>query len=149
SGGVRIRQDGNLFSALQAMEFASLIGSGAATLALGIPVMCNGANLAFRKEAFQQAGGYGDNNHVPTGDDVFLLRRIFSHDPRSVRFNAFPESVTETEPASTLSEFVRQRIRWASKWNLHPKPDSALLAAFVFFVHLSIAGLWLSLGLKS
>src|SRR5688572_12389412 len=82
-GGVSI-QSHSFFSTLQALEFSSLIGSGVALWAQGKPVMCNGANLAFRKEVFQQVGGYAGNEHIASGDDEFLMRKILQRYPRGI-----------------------------------------------------------------
>ncbi|MEJ0029267.1 MAG: glycosyltransferase [Bacteroidota bacterium] len=44
-GGVRIEEDDTFFSQLQALEFVSVAVTGGATLGLGFPTMCNGANF--------------------------------------------------------------------------------------------------------
>lgn len=141
-GAVRVRQDGTLFSSVQAMEFASLIGTGAATLAMGFPTMCNGANLAFRKEVFDEVGGYQDNLHIPSGDDEFLMRKVYDKYPHGIKFITDPQSIVETSAQPTLKDFFYQRIRWASKWRFHRKPGSAFLAAFVFLAHTGVCALF-------
>jgi biofilm PGA synthesis N-glycosyltransferase PgaC len=129
-GGVAIL-GGNYFSSLQSLEFASLIGSGAATMALGIPTMCNGANLAFRKDAFETVGGYEGNLHIPSGDDEFLLRKIARHFPGGIAFSGDERTVVTTAPSPTLRDFIHQRIRWAGKWRHHQSFVSKALALFV------------------
>ena len=68
-GAVKLSGGDSFFSKLQVMEFVSLAGSTAASVGLGHPVMCNGANLAFRKEVFAEVGGYEGNLSIPSGDD--------------------------------------------------------------------------------
>jgi len=138
SGGVRLIPDKSFWDRLQMMEFASLIGTSAATLGLGKPTMCNGANLAYRKGAFQEVGGYAGNEQIPSGDDEFLLRKIVERYPKGIRFNTDPFGVVETRSAQTLPEFFNQRIRWAGKWRGHGIGISALLAVYVFLFHCSI-----------
>ncbi|HEX5169195.1 MAG TPA: glycosyltransferase [Cyclobacteriaceae bacterium] len=135
-GAVRIGAGGTLWTSMQAIELASLIGSGAGTLGLGFPTMCNGANLAYRKEAFLAVGGYSGNESIPSGDDEFLMRKIHSRFPGSIRFVASAENVVETNPVSFTS-FIHQRIRWAGKWRLNSDVYTKLLALFVGFFHLS------------
>lgn len=132
SGSVKFNSCKSIFSDMQQMEFAALIGTGAATLALASPTMCNGANLAFRKKTFEQVKGYTGNEHIQSGDDEFLLRKIFKLYPNGIKFNADPESVVTTNPASSLKEFCNQRIRWASKWRGHGVSSSAGVAIFLF-----------------
>jgi biofilm PGA synthesis N-glycosyltransferase PgaC len=129
-GGVAIT-GGDYFSSLQSLEFASLIGSGAGTMALGIPTMCNGANLAFRKDAFEAVGGYEGNLHIPSGDDEFLLRKIAQHFPGGIAFSGDERTVVTTTPSQTLHDFIHQRIRWAGKWRHHQSFVSKGLALFV------------------
>ncbi len=138
SGGVRFSADNSFWGRLQLMEFASLIGTGAATLGLGKPTMCNGANLAYRKRAFGEVDGYTGNEQISSGDDEFLLQKIVKRYPKGIRFNADPSGVVEARPAPTLSEFFNQRIRWAGKWRGHGIGVSALLAVFVFLFYCSV-----------
>jgi biofilm PGA synthesis N-glycosyltransferase PgaC len=137
-GPVRISTDKMLFSSMQAIEFASLIGSGAATAAFGSPTMCNGANLAFRKETFLEVNGYSGNEHVASGDDEFLMRKIEAKYPDSINFNSLSDSIITTLPQVTLREFFQQRARWAGKWKYNEGTNSKILAIYVFLFHLSV-----------
>jgi cellulose synthase/poly-beta-1,6-N-acetylglucosamine synthase-like glycosyltransferase len=136
-GGVKIEGD-SFFSTLQAHEFLSLIGTAAATLALGVPSMCNGANLAFRKTVFSEVRGYTDNFHIPSGDDEFLMRKIFQLYPRGIQFVSEPDAVVKTSSVLTLKGFVHQRIRWAGKWRHHISVSNVVLALIIFGFHLSV-----------
>jgi len=150
-GAVRIEYTQNLWLRMQAIEFASLIGTGAATWALGFPTMCNGANLAYRKRIFEEVGGYAGNNHIASGDDEFLLRKISARYPKGVFFNANRESIVTTHPQYRLASFNTQRIRWAGKWRKHDHAGSALLAVIIFLFHVSVVMLpaWALLGMVS
>src|SRR5688572_1499551 len=86
----------SFFSVLQAHEFLSLVGTGAATLRYGVPSMCNGANLAFRKDVFFEVGGYANNLHIPSGDDEFLMRKIFQLYPKGIFFLSDSNGVVKT-----------------------------------------------------
>lgn len=137
-GAVKIQADHSLFSRMQALEFSSLIGSGASTAAFGFPTLCNGANLAFTKDAFTQTGGYDGNEHVASGDDEFLMRKIEANYSNGIRFNNNLENLVTTYPQKTLNSFLSQRIRWAGKWKHHDGTNSKLLAVYVFLFHLSV-----------
>lgn len=137
-GAVRIQSDQTIFSSLQTLEFSSLIGSGASTAAFGFPTMCNGANLAFTKEAFIQTNGYAGNEQIASGDDEFLMRKIEAKFSNSIRFNNNLNSIVTTAPQKTVDGFLLQRVRWAGKWKHHDGTNSKLLAVYVFLFHLSI-----------
>jgi biofilm PGA synthesis N-glycosyltransferase PgaC len=142
-GSVAIKSN-SFFSTLQAIEFSSLIGSGASLLQWNIPAMANGANLAFRREAFEVVGGYQGNEHIASGDDEFLLRKIHQAFPNGVTFNHDATSVVRTDAQQSLLAFFQQRLRWASKWkhNTNGLSTGIAIAASLFqvaFVGLLIA----------
>jgi cellulose synthase/poly-beta-1,6-N-acetylglucosamine synthase-like glycosyltransferase len=137
-GAVKIEADHSLFSRMQALEFCSLIGSGASTAGFGFPTLCNGANLAFTKDVFTETGGYDGNEHIASGDDEFLMRKIEAKYPNAIWFNNNPDNVVTTRPQRTLNSFLSQRIRWAGKWRHHEGTNSKLLAVYIFLFHLSV-----------
>lgn len=145
SGGVRMEEKQNLFSKMQQVEFASLVGSGAATAGLKIPTMCNGANLAYRKEAFQSVKGFEGNLNIASGDDEFLMRKILKHYPNSIQFLADANAVVQTKPQPSLSSFFAQRLRWAGKWKFNTSVYTLLLAFFVFAFQVIIVFSWVKL----
>jgi poly-beta-1,6-N-acetyl-D-glucosamine synthase len=147
AGAVKLTSDHSFFYRLQSAEFISLIGAGAAAIGLGHPVMCNGANLAFRKEVFNEVSGYQDNVHIASGDDEFLMRKIFNRYPHGIRFLNFYEGVVSSRPQKTLNDFFHQRVRWAGKWKHNADLVTQGLAVLIFLSHFSFAGLLL-LNLK-
>lgn len=146
-GGVSLQQDGTLFSDMQAIEFSSLIGTTASTAALKIPTMASGANMAYRRSAFEEVGGYHDNMHIPSGDDEFLLRKVAALHNDCVRFMNEPGAVVRTRTVSTWSEFFNQRVRWAGKWRYNTSLLTMFTAVYVFLVQLAIATAFLHLSL--
>jgi poly-beta-1,6-N-acetyl-D-glucosamine synthase len=137
-GPVAIDADNQLFSSMQAIEFASLIGVSTSMMAYGKPVMCNGANLAFCKDVFEEVRGYEGNSHIASGDDEFLMRKILKVYPRGVVFNSNQRSTVRTNAQSTLRSFLHQRIRWAGKWKYNSGWLSKLLALYVVFFHSTV-----------
>ena len=135
-GGVSIEGQ-TFFSTLQSHEFLSLIGTAAATVSLGFPSMCNGANLAFRKSVFFEVGGYENNFHIPSGDDEFLMHKIFRLYPDGVHFVSDRQAIVRTS-AVGLREFIHQRIRWAGKWSHNLSMWNIVLAMFIFVFQISI-----------
>jgi biofilm PGA synthesis N-glycosyltransferase PgaC len=135
-GGVRMPQQ-SFFSILQSIEFASLIGSAAATAAFDKPTMCNGANLAYRKNIFCEVGGYEGNFEISSGDDEFLMRKIHRQYPTGVRFMTSQAAIVETLPQADIRSFIQQRLRWAAKWRHNSSIDTIVLAFFILIAQLS------------
>jgi len=142
-GPVKIDSAG-LFAAMQAIEFSSLIASGVATLSFGMPTMCNGANLAFRRAVYYDVNGYDDNQHIASGDDEFLMRKIFTRYHTGVKFMGLSGTIVSTKPQADWRAFFQQRIRWAGKWRYKPTLQKGLLALYIFlfqFVTMLLPGL--------
>ncbi len=134
--------EATIFNRLQTIEFASLIGSGAATLQWGLPTMCNAANLAFTRQGFVQVGGYRDTATTATGDDLFLMHKLHQVYPGGIYFLKSTATVVHTQPQETLADFYQQRKRWASKWNLYQDWRVSALAVFIFLSNFAVlAGL--------
>lgn len=142
SGPVAFDGERSAFEKMQTVEFASLIGSGAATLQLGLPTMCNAANLAFARAAFVAVDGYAGTADTATGDDLFLMHKLHVRYPGGVVFLKNPGGVVYTGAKETWAAFYQQRKRWASKWNLYQDWRVSALAVAVFAANLALpAGL--------
>ena len=139
SGPVRLTPGGAWFDGLLALEFAGLVGVGAGCIGRGWPTMCNGANLAFRRSAFHEVGGYADNAGVASGDDEFLLHKLHQRYLAGVAFVAEARAVVDTPAPATLAALLRQRVRWASKYPHYRTAAPRQLALLVLGTNLSLA----------
>lgn len=135
AGPVSIEGKG-LFGRLQQVEFAGLIGFGAVTIQKENPSMCSGANLGFRKRAFEEVGGYENNLFTPSGDDEFLLFNIMKKFPHSTKFLKSEKAIVFTRAHTELSAFMNQRTRWTSKWKYNKNWKVRLSAILFFFDYL-------------
>jgi cellulose synthase/poly-beta-1,6-N-acetylglucosamine synthase-like glycosyltransferase len=149
SGPVTFTTERSLFDALQTVEFSSLIGSGACTITLGYPTMCNGANLCYEKRVFTEVGGFAGVDHLASGDDEFLMHKIASRYPAGVRFLKSSEAIVRTGAHQSWRAFYHQRKRWASKWRAYESYLPSLLAVFIFLSNaaplVAALGWWLDL----
>ncbi|HWA35487.1 MAG TPA: glycosyltransferase [Cyclobacteriaceae bacterium] len=141
TGGVKLSGGRSFFARLQKTEFVSLVGATAAAIGLGHPIMCNGANLSFRKEVFFEVNGYDDNLNIASGDDEFLMRKVHARYPGGIRFLNYYEAVVSSKPQSTLSDLFNQRLRWAGKWRHNSDKYTQLLAAFILISQASFVAL--------
>ena len=152
---VRMDSDGSFLQNFQQVEFASLVGSGAGAAGADMPIFCNGANLAFRRQAWLSSL---DELHFeePGGDDVFLLQSIKKRNG-SIRFLKSEAAAVKTTPVATLKEFLHQRRRWAGKkaaysdWQLAGTALIVFLASFVLIINGVLAAFnlqWLILAVS-
>ncbi len=137
----------NLLYYFQSIDFMTMQGITAASARLHLGNMCNGANLAFQKEAFQQVGGYQGIDHIASGDDMMLMHKIQQQYPQGIHYLKSREAIVQTPAQPSWSSFLNQRIRWSSKADHYDDKKLTVILAFVYFFNLSfivlgIAGCW-------
>lgn len=121
----------------QTIEFSSLIGTGACLLEAGYPTMCNGANLAYERAAFEAVGGFEGVDQIASGDDEFLLQKIAKHfGVEKLYFLKNKAAIVSTHAQDSWRGFYHQRVRWASKWAVNKRPATMVVAFGVFLVNL-------------
>ncbi|MEN3040334.1 MAG: glycosyltransferase [Bacteroidia bacterium] len=135
-GWIRLSQDGKWLTDFQRIEVAGLLTLTAGSWMRGEPITANGALLAYRRQAFEAVGGWGDAEYHPSGDDDLLVQRI------SLYFGsqalAFSRAVVETAPVPTFHAFIQQRLRWLSKRHLYPVARTRWGLMVVGLAHLSL-----------
>lgn len=144
-GMIAYHNDKNTFEKMQHLEFLSLIASGIGSLRMGYPTMCNAANLIFERKAFFELDGYKSDKKIASGDDVlFLLKIKKKYGISAISFITDKKSIVYTSACKTVSEFINQRIRWASKAKVYRDIPVILVAAIVFVFNVTIGILFLS-----
>lgn len=118
-----LTSDGGALQAFQRFEHRAVQGLTFGLAYMGYPVLCNGANLAFSKKAFLEAGGYNDHKEHASGDDVFLLHR-FKSLGKNIATCWSKDVLASTHPAGDLGSFLKQRLRWAGKSQAYRDADT-------------------------
>ena len=129
------------FDKVQSMDFSALLAFGATSLQHGMATICNGANMAYRKASFEEVGGYTGNEHLASGDDEFLLQKIFARYGEKVLFMKSQTAIVETLPKFNLKDFLQQRMRWSSKWRFYDGFWMRATWIFTFFDFMSVFAL--------
>ena len=132
SGPVSYTNLNTLFDKFQAIEFMSLIGSGAGAIGANKAFMCNGANMAFRKSIFADTKG-----HIASGDDVFLLHHVKKSGAKIV-FVKEQSAIVFTSPKASLKAFFNQRKRWAAKSSSYTDATAQWISTVVFLINLTL-----------
>ncbi|HTM97691.1 MAG TPA: glycosyltransferase [Pedobacter sp.] len=128
----------NLFERCQTLEFSYLIGLGASTIGNNNPSTCNGANLAYEREAFYAVGGFKGIDDLASGDDELLLHKIAAMFGNKIGFLKNQDAIVYTYAKQTLNGFIEQRKRWASKSTRYKNKGIVLLGLTVWLFNLSI-----------
>ena len=127
----------------QAIDFLSLQGTtmgifGQKNHGFVQPFLCNGANLCYQKESFFQVNGFRGNEHIASGDDVFLLEKMYAEFPEEVEFIKSNDAVVLTTSKNSLKTLLQQRVRWASKTTAYQHTFAKLVGVLVFLTNFSL-----------
>ncbi len=128
----------NVLSMFQYIDFLSLQGITAASVSAGFHTMCNGANLAYQKDAFLAVDGFKDIDHIASGDDMFLMNKIKKQFPKGLGYLFAQKATVSTHPMPSWNAFLNQRIRWASKADKLKDKSVLLVLVLVYFFNLLI-----------
>lgn len=132
AGPVSYYKENNLFEKMQTLEFIGLVATGAAGIANKRPIMCNGANLLYEKEAFNKVNGFEGSDTIASGDDTFLLFKISGEYPGEVHFLKSLKACVYTQAKPTITDFFHQRKRWSSKTRHYTNSDVKAVALIVY-----------------
>ncbi len=103
---------------------------------LGKSWACIGQNLAYRRAAFDDVGGFTQIQNLLSGDDVNLMQLMRRRGHRIV-FNFQPSSFVHTRPVKSWGRFINQRSRWASnmKYQLKFNPEFFFILLTMAFIY--------------
>ena len=138
SSPVAYFEEKSLFERLQSLEFGYLIGLGASTIGNNNPSTCNGANLAYEKEAFFEVGGFTGIDDLASGDDELLLHKMAAIYEGKIGFLKNRDAIVYTHAKPTLREFIQQRKRWASKSTRYKDKAVIILGLSIWLFNFSI-----------
>ena len=125
----------------EGVDFLALMAGALGSARQGRPMAASGQNLAFRKCAFTEVGGYSSIQHRVSGDDVLLLQLIRRTGRWKVCY-ATSHGASVVHPASvSWRSLLNKRSRWASNAPFQLRLDP------VFFAYLCATfGMSLSLA---
>jgi len=111
---VAIKNNRDLFSQFQQLDYLALQIVTAGAFGMRTPILCSGANLAFKKKSYIEASRSAPGQNYLSGDDVFLLQ-AFKQQAFKIQYLKSAQSIVHTYPTSTIKEFFTQRMRWGGK----------------------------------
>lgn len=131
-GPVLFATDDSVLKQFQFWDGLSLQAATQGGFGWNTPLLCNGANIAFERDVFFEVKGFEGNNHLATGDDIFLMEKINRYYPGQVHYLKNADATVITQPTNSLRGLLRQRIRWASKTSKNKNLGAKVLGGIVF-----------------
>ena len=123
------------FKIFQSLDFMTLQGITGASVYKKVHNMCNGANLAYEKNAFYEVTGFEGIDNIASGDDMLLMHKIENKYPGQTGYIKSANVIVQTQPSESLKEFINQRIRWASKADRYPDIKITTVLFLVYFLN--------------
>ena len=105
----------NLIQELLTFENNAQDSFSAAGLTNGLIFSCVGRNIAFRKHVFDEIDGYSGIEHLESGDDDLLMHKICKMTKYKINFLFKSDAAVISRPPSSITKFINQRLRFASK----------------------------------
>lgn len=142
---VAFSSSSSILSIFQSLDFLVLQGITGASVHKNIHSMCNGANMAYEREAFYKVNGFTGIDNIASGDDMLLMHKIWRQYPQQVHYIKSAAAIVTTKPMQTWKDFFQQRIRWSSKAKSYDDKRiiAVLLLVYLFnslFIVLIVAG---------
>lgn len=135
----------SLFKILQKVDWIFLQSLAYTASNAKKPFTVIGNNLAFKKEVYDQIGGFEKIGFSITEDHA-LMKAIIERSEYEVAYIQDKEAIVESLPAGNFKYFVKQRLRWL-KGGLTGSAFAYFLIGTIFISHLVViflltSGLW-------
>ncbi len=129
-----LSQKPSFLETLQMVEYTAIQALTMRTAKRGRAVMCSGANLIVRREAWL-ACEPDLHPEIPSGDDMFLLEAM-KHRGYKISVIDTPDFTAVVRPLTSWRAFFRQRMRWAGKAPQYTDPDILRCGAWVLIANM-------------
>ena len=106
---------------------------GAGSFGMGYPLSCTGRNLGYRRQVYDELGGFAQIGHLIGGDDVYFMRLLSGQGRWAMAFNRRAVVLSQAPPAK-LTDAIQQKLRHAAKGG-HYKGHAFYLAVGVYLFH--------------
>ena len=124
AGPAPTRFKNDFYDQFALMDSLSIDAVSASTLKQGIALSCVGRNIAFRKSAFFDIGGYDGIQDQISGDDDLLMQKMAHSKKWSIDYVCQEKAIVNSPAPLSIEEFTYQRLRFASKGLNYYKLDT-------------------------
>jgi len=134
-GPVELANESGFLGHFQSLELCGLSLLSGAGINMGLPLLCNGANLAYTREVFNEVGGFKGIDDHPSGDDILLMFKVHKKHQGKIQYVKSKDAFVSTSAQMFLHDFIEQRIRWTSKARIAKNRGNSLVSMLVFFAN--------------
>lgn len=134
--GYTLLRDEGLFSGMQSLDWAYMLTIASAGVGLGYPLSAVGNNMSYRKQAYDDVGGYAGVGFSVT-EDFALFKAIVYKTQWKARYPTGGATLVWSGACSTFKELFRQKKRWG-RGGTAMHPAGILVMAVGFLASVSI-----------
>lgn len=135
---VSFHKGNSIFELFQTLDFMGMMAVSGAGIKGRFMNMCNGANLAYERAAFDAVNGFEGIDHLASGDDMLLMQKIAKKYPTQIGYLKNKDAQTLTSAKPTVKTFLQQRVRWASKSSAYTNWQTLAILAVVWLLCISM-----------
>ncbi|MFC1692868.1 glycosyltransferase [Candidatus Latescibacterota bacterium] len=107
---------GKIFDRLQCRELITKLAVAMGCAGLGLPVTPMGNNISFRRDAYEQVGGFSGMD-VSIVEDMALMNAIVKRTHYKLGWITDKKGVVISIPEKDFATFINQRMRWTHEVN--------------------------------
>ncbi|MBC8456694.1 MAG: glycosyltransferase [Deltaproteobacteria bacterium] len=128
-----------LFLKLQSLELLTLFCASAGSLNMGVALACTGNNLGYRRQVYEELGGFAELGFTVAEDNIFL-QWVNRYSQWQIQAICHPDVTVLTRPMKSIRSFFRQRLRWASNSLANRRSLSCfMVVVYGFYLFIPIA----------
>ena len=132
-GGFTLQKATSPFTGMQSLDWAYILGMAASSANLGYPLGSIGNNLAFRKTAYENVGGYRKLKFSVT-EDYTVVQAIVCRKKSNYVYPVDSLHLVESKPCADWLTLLRQKHRWG-KGGLDMKLGGLFIMVIGFLMH--------------
>lgn len=127
---------------LLAIDNLAVAALAEGSIGMGAPLSCTGRSLAWRREVYDEVGGFASIGHLVSGDDVYFLRLVASRTQWEIAYCPAPEAAVPSAAGPVAwRALLDRKVRHASK-AAHYEGGAFWLGAAAYAYHaVLLAGL--------
>ena len=110
--GFTTQNASNGFSGMQAIDFIYLLTVASGTINLKKPISCIGNNMSYRKQAYEEVGGY-ENLPFSVTEDFNLLFSIYKLGKYKIILPLDSNTLITSKPCTNFKDLYHQKKRWS------------------------------------
>ncbi len=135
---VLIQKEKTLLNLFQDADFINSFMVHLAGIRSGLFYLGSGANLAYEKSVFLETDPYDNNQHIASGDDLFLIQKVKEKYSGKIYPLKAIEATVQTIGVTSVRSFFSQRLRWAGKLKNSSSFNMLLVSSFIWLFRIGL-----------